>query len=171
MRPARKNWVESGTISFHPAHMKTQSVKLLLLAILILTGAAPAFAQSAKDEGAKLEGTWVGGVRNPGGKGKSGSAFMVQISELTIKDGKITACKDGRGLSHGNCESMALDASAKTLDTVGNTKDKKGTFQGIYRLNGETLEWCAANPGIARPKDFFTTPQVQFHMVFTKKKQ
>ena len=108
-------------------------------------------------------------MRNPAGKGKSGSATMVQISELTIKDGKIVACKDKGGLSLGNCESLTLNAASKTMDATGNTKEKKGVFQGIYRVNGDKLEWCAANPGIARPKDYFTTPQVQFHMVYDKK--
>lgn len=150
--------------------MKIQLSKLIFVGAVILSVATPLSAQSDKDENAKLEGTWVGGVRNPGGKGKSGSAFMVQISELTIKDGKISACKDGRGISLGNCKSLTLNSAKKTLDANGNTKEKQGDFPGIYRVNGNTLEWCAANPGIARPKDFFTTPQVQFHMVFTKKK-
>ncbi|NBV21609.1 MAG: hypothetical protein EBS05_06765 [Proteobacteria bacterium] len=146
----------------------------LLRSILLFTTAFAfvASAQAApadKSENAKLEGTWVGGVRAPAGKAKNPSGTMVQISELTIKDGKIVACKDGKGVSLGNCESLSLNPAAKTMDATGNTKEKKGVFEGIYRVNGNTLEWCAANPGIARPKDFFTTPQVQFHMVFTKK--
>jgi uncharacterized protein (TIGR03067 family) len=96
---------------------------------------------------------------------------MVAISELTIKDGKITACKDGKGVSLGNCDSLALNPTTKTLDATGDSKNgKRGVFQGIYRIKDGKLEWCAANPGIDRPKDFFTTPQVQFHMVFDKKK-
>lgn len=150
--------------------MKARISKYLLLSALTLTLATPLFAQSAKEEITKLEGTWVGGVRFPAGKAKGGSGTMVQISELTIKDGKIVACKDGKGLSLGNCESVSLNPAAKTMDATGNTKDKKGVFQGIYRINEGKLEWCAANPGIARPKDYFTTPQVQFHMVFDKKK-
>lgn len=148
--------------------MKT-TVRLLLLTTLGLL-AGSAHAQSDQADRAKLDGTWVGGVRAPAGKAKGNSATMVNISELTIKDGKIVACKDGNGVSLGNCESVKLNPAAKTMDAVGNTKEKKGVFEGIYRFNGEKLEWCAANPGIARPKDFFTTPQVQFHMVFDKKK-
>ena len=140
----------------------------LTLALTAL--AATASAQAVAEEIKKLEGTWVGGVRSPGGKGKSGSATMVAISELTIKDGKITACKDAKGVSLGNCESLSLSPEKKTLDATGNTKDKKGVFQGIYRVNGDQLEWCAANPDIKRPDDFYTVPQVQFHMVFTRKK-
>ncbi len=150
--------------------MKAHLAQSLFLSALTLTLATPLFAQSAKEEAAKLEGTWVGGVRFPAGKAKAGSGTMVQISELTIKDGKITACKDGKGLSLGNCESLALNSATKTLDAVGNTKEKKGTFQGIYRVVDGKLEWCAANPGIDRPKDYYTVAQVQFHMVFEKKK-
>lgn len=150
--------------------MTARTLKYLILSALTLTLAAPAFAQADKAENAKLEGTWVGGVRFPTGKAKSGSGTMVQISELTIKDGKIVACKDGKGLSLGNCDSVSLNPAAKTMDATGNTKEKKGVFQGIYRINGDKLEWCAANPGIARPTDYFTTAQVQFHMVFDKKK-
>ncbi|NBR87930.1 MAG: hypothetical protein EBY09_12390 [Verrucomicrobia bacterium] len=146
-------------------------LRSVLLLTAVLACVASAQAQADKAESAKLEGTWVGGVRSPAGKAKDGSATMVQISELTIKDGRITSCKDGKGLSLGNCESLALNPASKTLDATGDSKNgKKGVFQGIYRVNGDKLEWCAANPGIARPKDFFTTPQVQFHMVFDKKK-
>ena len=162
--------VETGAPFLHRCEMKIQLFKLFLIATTIFTVATSVFAATAKDETEKLEGTWIGGVRNPGGKGKSGAAFMVQISEMTIKDGKISACKDGRGISLGNCKNLTLDPAKKTLDANGNTKDKQGDFPGIYRINGDTLEWCAANPGIARPKDFFTTPQVQFHMVFQRKK-
>jgi uncharacterized protein (TIGR03067 family) len=150
--------------------MKTLPPKLLLAAAatLILTGSI--HAQSAADEIKKLEGTWVGGVRAPAGKGKGNSATMVAISEITFKDGRITSCKDGKGVSLGDCDTLALDPSARTLDATGEVKNgKKGVFQGIYRVQDGKLEWCAANPGIDRPKDFFTTPQVQFHMVFEKK--
>jgi uncharacterized protein (TIGR03067 family) len=150
--------------------MKHTSFLAATLTIGITVLASTATAQSSSPEIKKLEGTWVGGVRSPGGKGKSGSATMVAISEMTIKDGKIAACKDGKGISLGNCETLALNPSAKTLDATGNTKDKQGIFQGIYRVNGDQLEWCAANPGIKRPDDFYTVPQVQFHMVFTRKK-
>lgn len=151
--------------------MRISSFRLLLPALLAATFTVSALGQDDKAERTKLEGTWVGGVRAPAGKGKGGSATMVQISELVIKDGKLTA-KDGKGLGLGTGTgyTLNLNANPKTFDAVGNTKEKQGTFQGIYRLNGDTLEWCAANPGIARPKDFFTTPQVQFHLVLQRKK-
>lgn len=145
-------------------------MKLLLFTVSILSLAVATDAQTAKEDFAKLDGTWVGGVRSPGGKSKTGGATMVQISELTIKSGRVTACKDGKGLNLGSCDSLALNPANKTMDATGKTKNHTGVFQGIYRINGDKLEWCASNPGIARPKDFFTTAQVQFHMIFDRKK-
>jgi uncharacterized protein (TIGR03067 family) len=140
----------------------------LLTAILI---AQAADSPQAADEKKKLEGTWVGGVKNPGGKGKSGGATMVSISELVIKDGVVVSCKDGKGVSLGkNDGGLTVNPASRTLDAKGSTRGHNGVFQGIYRINGDTLEWCASNPGKPRPADFFTTPQVQFHMVLTKKK-
>ena len=96
--------------------MKARFLKSLLLTALTLTLATPLLAQGAKDELAKLEGTWVGGVRSPAGKAKEGSATMVQISELTIKDGKITSCKDGKGVSLGKCTGLTVNpATTKTI--------------------------------------------------------
>lgn len=149
--------------------MKLAHIAASLTAAFMFTLSASA-ADKSPDELKKIEGTWVGGVRNPAGKGKGGGT-MVAISEFVVKDGKIVSCKDGKGLSLGNCDSMKLDPSGKTLDATGKVKNgKTGDFKGIYRVNGDKLEWCAANPGIDRPKDFFTTPQVQFHMVFDRKK-
>jgi uncharacterized protein (TIGR03067 family) len=150
--------------------MKHTAFKSLLCAATALCLVLPVRAQTPDPEIKKLEGTWVGGVKNPGGKGKSGSGTMVQISELVIRNGTIVSCRDGKGVSLGNCRGLKLNPAAKTMDATGNTRNHNGVFQGIYRISGDTLEWCAANPGIARPKGFFTTPQVQFHMVFQRKK-
>jgi uncharacterized protein (TIGR03067 family) len=142
----------------------------LSLIVVLSAGNLPAAdSPQVAAEKKKLEGTWVGGVKNPGGKAKSGSANMVQISELVIKDGKITSCKDGRGVSLGTCQSVTLNPAAKTMDATGSTRNHNGVFQGIYKVSGDTLEWCAANPGKPRPDGYYTVPQVQFHMVFTKK--
>ncbi len=143
----------------------------LISAILLSAWLVPAQTPDAAER-KKLDGVWVGGVKQPGGRGKSGQGLMVNITELVIKDGKITAKSDrgGRGLGEGTY-TLNLNANPRNLDAIGTGGPTQGkNYLGIYRLNGDTLEWCAANPGIARPKDFFTTPQVQFHMVLTRKK-
>jgi uncharacterized protein (TIGR03067 family) len=159
--------------------MKAPSFKTLclLVSLLCFTATAGAQMQDAEEQ-KKLEGTWVGGVKNGSGSGRSGKAgkggrqgFMVSITEFVIKDGKITAKGDRGSDFGGGTYEINIDANPKTMDAVGVAGKFQGkSYLGIYKLNGDTLEWCAANPGIARPKDFSTTPQVQFHMVLTRKK-
>jgi len=151
--------------------MKTVlSPALFICASLFTNSVIAADSPQVAVEKQKLEGTWVGGVKNPGGKGKSGKALMVSISELTFKNGVITNCKDGKGVSLGKCQSVSVNPASKTMDATGSTRNNNGTFQGIYKVSGDTLEWCASNPGKARPNGYYTVPQVQFHMVFSKKK-
>ena len=151
--------------------IKTPSLKTFLSLGSLLAFVSTLMAQTPDaTEHKKLEGTWVGGVRNPGGRGKSGQGTMVQISELVIQNGQITA-KDGKGIGLGaGTYKLNLGANPRILDAAGTGGSTQGkNYLGIYRLNGSTLEWCAANPGIVRPKDFFTTPQVQFHLVLTRR--
>jgi uncharacterized protein (TIGR03067 family) len=151
--------------------MKIQLSRLVVASGLAIASSFGAFAQApATPEVKTLEGTWVGGVKNPGGKGKSGSATMVSISELVIRNGVVVSCKDGKGVSLGQCQKLTINPATKTMDATGSTRNHNGVFQGIYRVRGDTLEWCASNPGKPRPADYFTTPQVQFHMVLNRKK-
>ena len=151
--------------------MRTISSKFLLSLVAVLSLIFSAQAQSDAAERAKLEGTWVGGVTNPGVQGKSGQGTMVILSEVVIKDGKITAKDGGKsGLGEGTYK-LNLGTNPKTLDAVGTGGKTQGkNYLGIYKLNGDSLEWCAGNPAIPRPTAFFTKPQVQFHMVLTRKK-
>ena len=159
---------------------------LLIVTALTITALARAQAPDAAEK-KKLDGTWVGGVKGgaggpgkggPGGKtkgkgpgGGGSGGFMVNITELTIKDGKITAKGDRGGNFGDGTYTLNLGTNPKTLDAVGTGGREAGkTHLGIYRWDGDKLEWCVGNPGIARPKDFFTTPQVQFHMTLTKQK-
>ena len=163
--------------------MKTKFAPALLAAALTLAVFTAGAQSPEAAELKQLEGTWVGGVKNPkgefAGKAKAGKSnqfggdanFLVKITELVIKDGKITGKGDrGRDFGEGTF-TVNLKANPKTIDAVGTGGKNKGkTFLGIYKLNGDTLEWCTGNPGIERPKDYFTTPQVQFHLVLTRKK-
>lgn len=166
--------------------MKIPALKssLLLLTAFFVTAHLAAQTPDLAAEKKKLEGTWVGGVKGgsgggpgkgkgkgkgPGGGGAGG--MMVNITELVIKDGKITGKGDRDSVFGGGTYTLNLGTNPKTLDAVGTSGKEAGrNHPGIYRWNGETLEWCVSNPGIPRPTDFHTTPQVQFHMVLTRKK-
>ncbi len=151
--------------------MKTIPSRFLAILATVLSLAFSAHAQADAAERAKLEGVWVGGVTNPGVQGKSGQGTMVVLSEVVIKNGKITAKDGGKsGLGEGTYQ-LNLGTNPKTLDAVGTGGKTQGkNYLGIYKLEGDKLEWCSGNPGIPRPTAFFTKPQVQFHMVLTRQK-
>ena len=158
---------------------------LLIVTALFTYSVIAADSPEVAAEKKKLDGTWVGGVKGgsgggPGkGKGKSkgpggggsASGMMVNITELVIKDGKITAKGDRDSVFGGGTYTLNLGTKPMTLDAVGTSGKEAGrNHPGIYRWNGDKLEWCVSNPGIPRPTDFHTTPQVQFHMILTKQK-
>jgi uncharacterized protein (TIGR03067 family) len=160
-----------------PNNMKTSFLSSILLIASFAFAASGRAETPDAAERKKLDGIWVGGVkggggRGPAGKGKGGGqGYMVNITELTIKDGKITAKGDRDSNFGSGTYTLNLGTNPRTLDATGLTGRSAGkTHLGIYRWSGDTLEWCVSNPGIDRPKDFFTTPQVQFHMVLTRKK-
>jgi uncharacterized protein (TIGR03067 family) len=168
VRPRRLGWTIAAILLFSPALAAVAQTKPGTAA----PKAGPTAAQAAEAaERKKLEGVWVGRVLNAGGRDKSGSGALVWFSEFVIKDGRITA-RDAKGVGMGSgTYKLNLGTNPKTLDAVGIAGRNAGrTYLGIYKLGGDTLEWCAANPGIKRPTAFFTRNQVQFHMVLKRKR-
>lgn len=112
----------------------------------------------------------MGGVQAPGGREKSGKAVVAELSEVTIRDGKITA-KDGKGSSLGlGTFTVNVNSKPMILDAVAVEGKMKGSsFPGIFRFDGEKLEWCSASPNKTRPTAFFSKAQVQSHMILKRK--
>ena len=115
----------------------------------------------------KLAGTWQGFVVN--GKGENPNAGPVKL-EVIIAGDKMTA----KDLQSGN-KSMGegtykLDLAKKTIDPTGNAGPEIGkSYLGIYSLEGDTLKWCVANPGKARPTQFVTKTG-QFLLILKRQK-
>jgi len=114
----------------------------------------------------KLEGSWVGGIKYDGT-----DTFYIKIDELVIKDGNITAKDPPNKSRQFGTGTFTLNPSAspKTLDATGTSGKYAGkTYLGIYKLDGDTLEWCVAPPGKERPKEFFTQCPKQDNLIFKR---
>jgi len=142
------------------------------ISVLALAGVIFAIQSLAADDAGerkKLEGTWQGFVVE--GTGQNPKQGRVRVTELVITADKISA-KGGQGESLGvGSYKLGATGNAKTIDSTGTggpTLNK--SYQGIYTVEGDTLKWCAANPGRPRPTQLVTRPPDQFLMVLTRKK-
>ncbi len=113
-------------------------------------------AEVKKDED-RLQGTWkVTSIENDGNK--------VDPKEfanwkLVIAGDKMTALDSNDVMDE---HTFKLDAAAKpaAIDLTLLTGESKGkTMQGIYRIEGDTLTVCVAEPGKKdRPREFRSEP-------------
>ncbi len=146
--------------------MKTQLVTVLAIGLLL---AADAPKEDVKKEQEKLQGTWKAVTVEVGGRTKedtedhrlifSGDGFSIKRGDQTIIQGKFK-----------------LDPSKKpkAIDmeiTEAPKEEHKGkTAPGIYALDGDTLKWCANEPGSTdRPKEF-SSPAGTKHLLVTLKR-
>jgi len=122
-----------------------------LLAAL-LAAPAPDPGGSAKEDLKKLQGEWsptaiqINGEKAPDKK--------LARTKLVVKDDKFTALEDGE-VSDESTVRLDPAKEPRAIDlafTAGPDKDK--SVQGIYKLDGDVLTVCVAEPGKDRPKEF-----------------
>ena len=120
---------------------------LSLLALLCLT--TPIFAADADDELAEFAGTWqlVSAVRD----GKETPEEVVRKIRVVIKDGKHTV-HFGDEVAIKEIP-FTFDATKEPKETTDTLPDGK-TIKGIYKLEGEMLTSCVAEPDKDRPTAF-----------------
>lgn len=119
----------------------------LTVLLVVLTGAAglARAEDAAEDERQKLIGTWTG------------NCGPLKIT-LTITAEEISAVQDGKkDLGAGT---YAIDPEKKHLDaTRTRGPDARGTHLGLYKLEGDVLQWCVNRPRQGRPKEFRQGPR------------
>jgi uncharacterized protein (TIGR03067 family) len=114
-------------------------MKILLafgVGVVLLTGLAA--AGDTKDEMKKLQGTWKGEFE--------GKKFEMKLEKdkftVTFSDGNNNIVFMGK---------IKIDPSKKPKEidlTIEEGKDFTGkTSQGIYEVDGDSLKWCANEPG------------------------
>lgn len=119
---------------------------LVLLALWLIT---PALAD---DEAAKHQGTWA--VTSSVRDGKEATAEVVGSIRRVVERDHVTWTRDGRSFAGTKVE---YDASKTphALDLIpdgGPHRDKH--VLGIYKLQGDTLTICVADPDEPRPTAF-----------------
>jgi len=120
---------------------------------------APLFAaqtEAAKKDLAQLQGEWS--MVSAGGGGQTMPSASIKNSKRVCKGDETTVIVGGQLLMKAK---FILDPSTKpkSIDyqVTGGANTGK-TQLGIYELEGDTVKFCFAAPGKARPEDFSTSP-------------
>jgi uncharacterized protein (TIGR03067 family) len=102
---------------------------------------------------AALDGTWA--IVSSTDNGVEVMPERLMGVEFVVKAGKVSARLDGKEVS---TSTITIDASRtpKHLDLIYESGAAKGkTTKAIYKLDGDTLTWCEAPPGVdGRPTAF-----------------
>jgi uncharacterized protein (TIGR03067 family) len=134
----------------------------------------PGSAQQARDDGEKLQGTWVltelivGGFTIPEKEFK-GTQFVFAGNKLTI----VPAMPDAAAVDkHAFTFKIDPNQAPAAVDLTALDGDAKGTVSpGIYELKGDTLRWCQSDDkkNTERPKAFASPDESRIYL-FTFKR-
>jgi uncharacterized protein (TIGR03067 family) len=127
-------------------------MEIVLLAYLALAE-APKASEPDKAELKKLEGAWVITAQEHGGK-KTPAKDLLSLS-MTV-EGKQMRTREGADLKE-DATIVLLDPKAKpaAIDVkIASGSDVDKVVKGIWKLDGDTLTVCVAEPGKDRPTAF-----------------
>jgi len=122
--------------------------RALVLTAVVLTLGDWAVAQNGDKDREKLQGRWVAD--------KSDKDIT---AEFKFDKNTFTITLEAKGNKDSYKGTFKIDPSKKPsemdLTVTEGDKYKGETSLAIYRIDGDTLKWCAAEPGKKdRPKDF-----------------
>jgi uncharacterized protein (TIGR03067 family) len=130
--------------------------KMAVLVGVLLVAADEGARDKVKEEATRLEGEWS--MASGEADGQPLPKEFVKGGKRVAKDGVTTITLGGAVFFKAN---FMIDPTKKpkAIDyvmTEGPTTGK--THLGIYELDGDTVKFCFAAPGAARPTEF-TAPQ------------
>jgi uncharacterized protein (TIGR03067 family) len=123
---------------------------IVALAVVVAAGNP---SEDASEAAAKFEGTWqlVSAVTD----GKPTPADVVSQIHIVIKDGKHSVFYKDRVLAKQI--PFVIDTARVPNEATDTLPDGK-QIKGIYKLDGDTLKSCVAQPGKERPTEFASKP-------------
>ena len=117
-----------------------------------------------------LEGFWVG-ERYTDGKGGKGAKGVKVIFQF--KGNILVGRKASKSLIGG--ATFKLTEKGKKIDATGSTGGyRRKTYQGILKLDGDTLTWCTggtASKSQTRPTKFVANPGKTHYLIVLKKQK
>jgi uncharacterized protein (TIGR03067 family) len=117
---------------------------------------------------AKLDGVWTAVAAERDGK----SATDVVGNKLAFSANRFTITRDGKTLFAGAYKTDPAKQPAQ-IDFVNTEGNLKGTWQGIFELDGATLNICDNAPDMTKPRpNGFAAPAGSGYVsiVFTRDK-
>jgi uncharacterized protein (TIGR03067 family) len=149
--------------------MKTTPILSVCFALtLASTGLAETQTASSPTAAEKeLVGQWEGFVSQGDG---SNPRQRIATMNLTITPGRIDSTDKGT-VGEGTFRITGNTGNVHNIDATGTSGRYAGKhYQGIFTFEGNTLKWCAGDPGRGRPNAFRTNPSAgYFLMVLTRK--
>jgi uncharacterized protein (TIGR03067 family) len=115
----------------------------LFLPVIALLAAAPASAPAQS----RLDGAWTAVAASRDGR----TADDVVGNKLMFDANKFTITRDGRTLFAGTFSADPAKQPAE-IDFANTEGSLKGSWKGLFRLDGETLNICDNAPDMTRPR-------------------
>lgn len=142
--------------------------RILSLALLLGLSVPVLVADPAKDDLEKLQGVWKVVSLEKDGK---------KLPEDAVKSLRVTIKEDKFLFKEGDKEAEATvkldpEKKPKAIDLVVKEGDSFKTIKGIYQLDGDDLNICAAGDDKAdRPTKFVTKPKTHVGLLVLKREK
>jgi uncharacterized protein (TIGR03067 family) len=115
-----------------------------------------------------LSGTWL--VISYEREGKKEPDARIKKMKV-VQDGTTWKFFDGEDITLGK-DTVSPDKTPKEVDSLyENGPQRTKTAKGIYKLDGDTLTYCHADPGMPRPTDFSSGKEKSGLTLMVLKKQ
>lgn len=119
-------------------------------ALIILIVAAPVVCAFGEDDAKRLEGEWVSKTY----ENNSGLQGAVGVWKLVFKNGKMGMTSGSEPPQPDSQVTFDATQSPKQFDVAWKPRKAGPPQQYIYKLDGDTLTICHAQPDQPRPTEF-----------------